>query len=512
MGRDRHDVYLLDYRLGQRTGVDLMREAVERGCAGPIILLTGQGDRATDMEAMKAGAADYLIKGQLDAPLLERSIRYAIERHRDRQALREAHFDLEKRVQERTAELRRANEALQQELAVRLRAEAELKRAEASLKEADRRKDEFLAMLAHELRNPLAPIASAVHVFRTIGCAEPELRWATEVIARQVQHITRLVDDLLDVSRITRGKIKLKIESVDLAAVVARAVESVRPLVDARKHELTMSLPSEPIRLEADATRLAQILANLLNNAAKYSEENTRIWLAVERDANEVVIKVRDTGMGIPAEMLPRVFDLFSQADHSLDRSQGGLGIGLTLVHRLTQLHGGTVQAFSDGPGKGSEFVLRLPAPRECPPEEGRAQEDRSPPGGSRSRRLLIVDDNADAAEMLALELKLAGHAVHTVHDGSMALEAARTHRPDAILLDIGLPGISGYEVARQLLQEPGMEHVLLVAVTGYGQERDRRRSAKAGFHYHLVKPVTLDVLESLLADSRLQISPVRDE
>jgi two-component system CheB/CheR fusion protein len=505
MERNQHDAYLLDYRLGHRNGLELLREAQGRGCQGPVILLTGQGDHDVDMEAMRAGVVDYLVKGQIDAPLLERSIRYAVERHRDRQALREAHDDLERRVQERTAELARANAALLRELNERCRAEAELRKAEESLKEADRRKDEFLAMLAHELRNPLAPIGSAVQVFRLLGPAQPELQWAREVIERQLQHITRLVDDLLDVSRITRGKIKLQKETVEVASVVARAVEAARPFIDSRKHELTITQPAEPIHLEADATRLAQIVANLLHNAAKYSEEGERIWLTVDRRPDEAVIKVRDTGMGIPADMLPRVFDLFSQADHSLDRSQGGLGIGLTLVRSLAEMHGGGVQAFSDGPGRGSEFVLRLPA--SAAPCQRKSPSDPAGQGAATvmPRRILVVDDHVDAAEMLAKLLQLEGHDVRTVHDGTAALEAAQKYQPEVILLDIGLPGMNGYEVARQLRQQPAMANVLLVAVTGYGQEDDRRRSKMAGFDYHLVKPLTPNSLEHLLANTKAQ-------
>ena len=371
------------------------------------------------------------------------------------------------------------------------------------LQDADRRKDEFLAMLAHELRNPLAPIRNAIMVLGLVGPTDDKLLWVRDVVERQVQHMTRLVDDLLDVSRITRGKIQLQKEPTDVAALVARAVETARPLIEARKHELTVSIPPEPVRVEGDAIRLAQVIGNLLHNSAKYSDEGQQIWLTVGLEKSEVVIKVRDTGIGIPAESLPRVFDLFSQADHSLDRSQGGLGIGLTLVRSLVEMHGGSVQAFSGGSGKGSEFVVRLPTASEIRPEAP-APKNAGRPVLPPARRILVVDDNVDGAESLAMLLKLSGHEVITVHNGPAALEAARAVQPEIVLLDIGLPGMNGYEVARRLRQQPEMEKVLLVAVTGYGQEEDRRRSKNAGFDRHLVKPLTLDDLDKLLANPEL--------
>jgi len=370
------------------------------------------------------------------------------------------------------------------------------------VQDADRRKNEFLAMLAHELRNPLAPIRSAVHVLRLLGSADPQVRWAQDVIDRQVQQMVRLVDDLLDVSRITRGKITLQTEPVDLGAVVARAVETSRPLIDQREHQLTVSLPREPVRVEADATRLAQVLANLLNNAAKYTEKGGYIGLGATLEDGEAVVRVRDSGMGIPAEMLSSIFDLFTQVDRALDRSQGGLGIGLTLVRRLVEMHRGTVQAFSAGPGRGSEFVVRLPALPDARPrpaacngivEARRASE--GPP-----HRVLVVDDNVDGAESVALLLRLFGHEVRVAHDGLAALAAVEAFRPEVVLLDIGLPGMDGLEVARTLRQQPDLKDVLLVALTGYGREEDRRRTQEAGFDVHLVKPVHANDLPPLLA------------
>jgi PAS domain S-box-containing protein len=378
----------------------------------------------------------------------------------------------------------------------------ERKRAEDALREAARRKDEFLAMLSHELRNPLAPIRNAGHILRLAGDQNPAVGQAGEMVERQVQHMTRLVDDLLDVSRVSRGKIQLREEKVDLATVIARAIESVQPLIDARGHELILTLPTRPVRLGGDVTRLVQIVANLLNNAAKYTDPGGRIWLTAGRDGGAVEVRVKDTGIGIAPEALPHVFDLFTQADRALDRSQGGLGIGLTLVKSLVDMHGGSVRAHSEGPGRGSEFVVRLPA---LPEEraEGRAGGEepttrRITP--SSRRRVLIVDDNVDSAASLAMLLQLQRHEVNVAHDGREAVEAVRRHQPEIVFLDIGLPGMSGLEVARALRQEHGREKLVLVAMTGYGHEEDRRQSQEAGFDAHMVKPVDLSALESFLA------------
>jgi PAS domain S-box-containing protein len=383
------------------------------------------------------------------------------------------------------------------------------KRAEQALQEADRRKDEFLAMLAHELRNPLAPISNAVQLMRMLGPEDTNLRRARDMIDRQVQHLARLVDDLLDVSRITRGKITLQKEPVELAAVIARAVETSRPLIDARRHTLTVTLPPEPVRVEADATRLAQVVSNLLHNAAKFTEEGGHIGLHAERAGAGAVVRVCDSGTGIAADLLPHVFGLFTQGDRSLARSEGGLGIGLTLVKSLVELHGGTVTAHSGGPGRGSEFVVHLPLPQRL---EVRGQ--KSGGGGDRApssptpdlqdraagRRVLVVDDNADAAESLAVLLRLEGHEVRTAHDGPAALEAARGFRPEVVVLDIGLPRMDGYEVARRLRAEAGLADALMVALTGYGQEEDRRRAEAAGFDAHLIKPADPAALQGILA------------
>jgi signal transduction histidine kinase/CheY-like chemotaxis protein len=387
-------------------------------------------------------------------------------------------------------------------LAEMTRLSEQLRQRTRELGDANRRKDEFLAMLAHELRNPLAPIRNAVQVMRLLVKNDANLVWAGDVVERQVQHMSRLVDDLLDVSRFSSGKMTLQKELTDLAGVVARAVETARPAVEAHGLQLSVGLPPERLQVEADPVRLAQVLANLLNNAAKYTPEGGRIWLTASREDGAAVLSVRDTGIGISADLLPHVFDLFTQGERALDRAQGGLGIGLTLVRSLVELHGGSVQAFSEGPGQGSEFVVRLPLAAEA---TAQADVPAGTDGGSippSARRILIVEDNRDAAQSLALLLRLQGHEVQVVHDGLAALAVAGTFCPQVALLDIGLPGMSGYEVARQLRQQPAAAEMLLVALTGYCHDEDRRRSQEAGFNAHLVKPVCLDTLHDLLARS----------
>ncbi|MBY0523125.1 MAG: response regulator [Gemmataceae bacterium] len=374
-----------------------------------------------------------------------------------------------------------------------------------SVQQADRHKNEFLSMLAHELRNPLAPIRNALHLLRLRGGEMPELHWAREVIDRQVNHLVRLVDDLLDVSRITQGKIRLQMAPVEVDAVVTQAIETSRPLIDTRKHQLNVNLPSQKLHVRGDATRLAQILANLLNNAAKYTDEGGRIWLTAQREGDDVVLSVRDTGVGIPAGMLSSIFELFTQVDRSLDRSQGGLGIGLTLVHRLVEMHGGSVRANSAGPNQGSEFSVRLPLLQESAAvpvhPNGRVVNGTDTVRG----RILVVDDNVDAADSLAMLLQMAGHEVRTAHDGSAAIETACEFFPDVVLLDIGLPGMTGYEVARQLRSRSQQRELLLVALTGYGQDEDRQRSHDAGFDHHLTKPVDPNELLRVLGSVALQ-------
>jgi CheY-like chemotaxis protein len=368
------------------------------------------------------------------------------------------------------------------------------------LEEAQRQIHEFLATLAHELRNPLAPIRNAVSLMQMGGLGESMVEWYRTVIDRQVTHLARLVDDLLDVSRIANGKITLQRAPVDMALVVENAVDACRPLIDARKHTLEVLLPIERLRVDGDFTRLSQILLNLLNNAAKFTPPGGTIRLTVEREGEQVVLRVRDTGYGIPADLLPRVFDLFTQGDRSLERSEGGLGIGLALVRRLVERHGGAVEAHSDGAGHGSELVVRLPLlalPADAP---GGAGPELPPRTGL--RRVLVIDDNRDAAESMTVLLELWGHEVRIAYNGPDAVGLAADYRPDAVLLDIGLPGMNGYEVAQRLRELPGCEGAMLMAVTGYGQDEDRRRSREAGFDHHLTKPVEPAVLQSLLASA----------
>jgi CheY-like chemotaxis protein/two-component sensor histidine kinase len=371
----------------------------------------------------------------------------------------------------------------------------EQRRLMNELIEADRRKDEFLATLAHELRNPLAPLRTSVQLLRRKEPLSPELQRATDVIDRQVQQLVRLVDDLLDVSRITLGKLELRKQRVTLATVVEAALEASRPLIEQRGHEITVTLPPEPVELDADLTRLAQVLLNLLNNAAKYTERGGCIRLAAEREGGEVVVRVQDAGMGIPADMLPRVFEMFVQAD----RSQDGLGIGLTLVKRLVQMHGGSIHAHSEGPGRGSEFVVRLPTAGESSLGVHPASGEGAAPAPSSRHRILVVDDNRDAAETMAELLGLTGNDLRTAHDGIEAVEVAAEFRPHVVLLDIGLPRMDGYEVARKIREQPWSSGTVLVALTGWGQEEDRRRSREAGFDHHLIKPVEPEALLELL-------------
>jgi PAS domain S-box-containing protein len=372
----------------------------------------------------------------------------------------------------------------------------DLRRLAADLSEADHRKDEFLAMLAHELRSPLAPISNAVQVLRLAESDEAAVRSASEVLERQVRHMGRLVDDLLDVSRITRGQIELRKERVEIRPILHQAVESARALYRHLDHDLTVRLPAEEVVLDADPARLAQVVGNLLNNACKFTDKGGRIWLTAETDGSEVVIRVGDQGIGIAPEQLPRLFQMFTQVDTSLERSRDGLGIGLTLVKTLVEQHGGRVEARSEGLGRGSEFVVRLPIPARAPERPAVRVESRP----VIRRRILIVDDNDDGAASLAMMLKLGGHETETAHDGLEAVEVAERFRPDTILLDLGLPKLNGYEVCRRIRERPWGKDVVLVAVTGWGQDEDRDRSKAAGFDTHVVKPVDPARLGTLLA------------
>jgi signal transduction histidine kinase/DNA-binding response OmpR family regulator len=389
--------------------------------------------------------------------------------------------------------------ALAEELAGRAAVALDNARLYREIQEADRRKDEFLALLGHELRNPLAPIRNAVEILRQPDAPADTAAWAREIIDRQVRQVVRLVDDLLDVSRVTRGKIGLRRERLVAGRIVADAVETSRPLVEQRGHRLTVTLPAEPLWLDADPTRLAQVLANLLNNAAKYTPDGGDIALTVEAEDDEVAFRVRDTGVGIPGGLLRSVFDPFTQLDPGQDRASGGLGIGLTLVKRLAELHGGRVRAHSNGPGQGSEFTVWLP--RADAPRNGDVSSAAPAASGRRAtpRRVLVVEDNRDAAESLATLLRMCGHDVRTVHDGLEALSTAERFRPEVVLCDLGLPGLEGCEVVRRMRRMEGFAKVPMVALTGFGQEEDRRRAREAGFDRHFTKPVDPDDLLHLI-------------
>ena len=382
----------------------------------------------------------------------------------------------------------------------RRKLERELTLRAERLAEADRRKDEFLAMLAHELRNPLAPIRNALYLMGSPGASPESLERAREMMERQVQHMVRLVDDLLDISRITRGKVQLHKEPVDVATLVRRAAEAARPQMEAKGHRFGVEVPPEPVVLEADPTRLDQILTNLLNNAVKFTDPGGSIELSARAAGGEVLISVRDTGIGIEPELLSQIFEPFVQGNQALDRSRGGLGIGLTLARTLVEMHGGTLTARSEGAGRGSEFLLSLPAPGAEERKSKMTQGSRATDAGRPGRRVLVVDDNLDSAETIALMAQLWGHDVRTAHDGQAALEMAADYRPEVVLLDIGLPGMDGFEVARRLREQEWMAGVMLVAMTGYGQEEDRRRSREVGFDHHMVKPIDPGVLQALLA------------
>ena len=374
-----------------------------------------------------------------------------------------------------------------------------LRQAEQALREADRKKDEFLATLAHELRNPLAPIRNGLQLMKLAGNDEEAVEQARSMMERQLEQMVRLVDDLMDVSRITRGKVELRKQRLQLAAVVSSAVEACRPLIDQMGHELTVTLPKHPVVVDADLTRLAQVFANLLNNAAKYSDRGGRIWLTVEQQGSDAVVSVRDTGIGIPAANLTSIFDMFSQVDRSLEKSQGGLGIGLTLVKRLIEMHGGRIEAKSEGLGQGSEFVVWLPVVVEALATPIENVDDRA--GSKSSLRILIVDDNKDAADSSGMLLTTMGNVTHLAYDGHEGIEVAERVRPEVILLDIGLPKLNGHETCRRPREQPWGKGIVLIAVTGWGQEEDRRRSHEAGFDHHMVKPVDPLALNKLLAD-----------
>jgi signal transduction histidine kinase len=482
----------------------------------PIIFVTGV--HVTEFECLrgyKLGAIDY-VNVPVVPEILRSKISVLVELHLKRRelqllnasladanallALKNTTLEAEKTrelehlnltLRQANAELEQANQALQSEVAVR-------GRAEAALKEADRNKDEFLAILAHELRNPLAPINNAVEIMRRRPIEDPQLTWARDIVERQLGHLARLVDDLLDVSRITRGAITLAREPVLVATVVTRAIETVQPLIVRQRHKLVIDVPDPALEVEGDLTRLTQALSNLLNNAAKYTEAGGQINVGVTRSGEDLVeIRVKDSGLGISPELLPRLFNLFTQADSTTHRAQGGLGIGLALVRKLVEMHGGTVAAYSQGANRGSEFLMRLPL------LTWRAQHRSTVATAERERpvprRILVADDNADSLESLAVLLRCDGHEVYTACDGEQAVAQAAMYRPEIALLDIGMPKLDGVQVGRKIRAEAWGRAMTLIALTGWGQDTDRKRTAAAGFDAHLVKPLDISELSVYL-------------
>jgi signal transduction histidine kinase len=480
-------VVLLDVRMPGLNGFEVARlmRRRKRSRHTPIIFLTAaESPEFPIVEAYKLGAVDFLIK-PLVPEILRAKVTGFVELHRKTEQI--------KRQAEQLRQLER------QEAERRLAEETQRQRAEVLGEEA-RRKDEFLATLGHELRNPLAALRNGLNVQQLRGLSDPAAEQLHALMERQADLLTRLVDDLLNLSRVSRGLVQLRKERVELGAALAGAAEAVRPLVAERGHELAVTTPPGPVWVEADPARLEQVFVNLLTNAARYTPDGGRIELTGELADGQAVARVRDTGIGIRPEMLTRIFELFAHADRLPGRVQEGLGIGLTLVRSLVEQHGGTVQALSEGPGQGSEFVVRLPAWAGAPAAHPAGAPNCG--GGAapgRPLRVLVVDDNADTAESCALLLRLDGHEVRVAPDGPVALQAARDFAPDAALLDLGLPGMDGYEVARRLRALPETGRALLVAMTGWDQEEDRHRSWEAGFDYHLTKPAPPEEIQRLL-------------
>jgi len=441
----------------------------------------------TDLDRLRgyeSGGVDY-VPVPVVPEILRAKVSVFADLYRKTRALERLNAELERRVSERTAALEAST---------------------AALKEADRRKDEFLAMLAHELRNPLAPISTAVQLLRLKELSESQRDRARDVLERQVQHLVFLVDDLLDVSRITRGMITLHRERVLVGAVVARAVETARPAIDERRHTLTLDLSDEVLSVEGDKARLTQVVGNLLNNAVKFMEPGGRILLKVTREGTSVAITVKDNGIGISNEQMPRIFDLFTQAHSKSDSVQGGLGIGLALVRRLVEMHGGTVAAHSAGPGHGTEITVRLPLWA----TQGVARPDESvmlPPSTSAPQvgpcRILVVDDHPDAVEALSMQLQVAGHDVRSANDGIEAMTIGESFQPQVVILDLGMPKMDGYETVRSMRRRSWGSRALIVALTGWAQPYDRQKTAEAGFDAHLVKPVTEFELFQAIAAGR---------
>ena len=477
---------LLDVQMPEMDGFELAEtmRGSERTRRIPIIFLTaGVTDRTRRFRGYEAGAVDFLEK-PIEADILRSKVAVFSELYMQRRQLSVQRDNLKAFAEENLRLLKESRDNAH------------------ALKEADLRKDEFLATLAHELRNPLAPIRNGLQILR-MAPEGPRAEDVRGMMDRQLTHLVRLIDDLLDVSRVSRGRIDLRKVRMQLQDAVQSALEASRPLIDAGDHHLILDIPDTPLWVEGDLTRLAQVVSNLLNNAAKYTPSGGEIRRTVRQQDGRADIEVADNGLGIEADMLPRVFDLFTQVDRHLDRSQGGLGIGLALVSKLVEMHGGISQAASGGPGKGSTFTVSLPLVDEQGAAIGQALQ-KSQKKAARPMNVLIVDDNVDSAQTTLWMLDLIGHKATVAHDGVTALEIARVLRPDVVLLDIGMPGMDGYEVCRQLRLMSEMKNKTVIAQTGWGQESDRQKAFAAGFDHHITKPVSLDLLTQLLADIRL--------
>lgn len=489
-----------------------------RSAQTPIIFVTGV--HLTDVDRLRGyemGAVDYvsvpvipeILRGKVHVLVQLYLQRRELTRLNEALAATNTELELAHAAlkAENMRELQTLNRTLEHANAQLLAEIGERKRAEALLQDAARRKDEFLAILAHELRNPLSAIHNGVQLMHSAAMSTERIEWVRELLSRQVKHLTRLIDDLLDVRRITSGRVRLQREPLDLESVLRQSIEAVRSLIDTRHHSLRVRIPSETLHVEGDLVRLTQVFINLLTNAAKYTPEGGSIELAVETDAeipSWAVVKVRDTGAGIPAEMLERVFELFAQANPTETRTHSGLGIGLSLVRGLVELHGGTVQAFSEGIGRGSDFIVRLPLLHVAPPRA--AVSNGAALGALPPMKLLIIDDNVDTAMGLAVHLRETGkHVVRLAQNGRTGIALAQEFEPEIVLLDIGLPDIDGYEVARQLRSDERFARVPLIALTGFGGEADRARAESAGFRGYLVKPVPYDVLAEVLATQTAQ-------
>lgn len=486
-------VVLVDVCMPDLDGFELVSMMREHPRFEKTAIIFVSGVLQSDLDRLKGyqvGAVDY-VSVPVVPEILRAKVGVFADLYRKTRQLERLNQELERRVAERTADLEASTARLRE-------SEERLKLALEEARDADRRKDEFLAILSHELRNPLAPIRTAAEMLRTENLT-PERREKTrEVIERQVDHLVRLIDDLMDVSRISRGVITLRQEPVDLSSVVSHAVETHRALLDARSQQLSLELPERGPLVLGDPTRLSQVVGNLLNNAAKYTGTNGRVSVLLGTEGPDAVLRVKDNGVGIPPHMLSKVFELFTQVKRDQDRAPGGLGIGLAIVRRLVERHGGVVRASSAGPGKGTEVIVRLPRMIE---EPDLASPVRQPdPEHTDTRRVLVVDDNEDAASALAELLELEGHESRTASDGLEAIQIAEEWRPDVVLLDLGMPRIDGYEAARRIRAQPWGKEMGLVALTGWGQRQDRERTAACGFDAHLVKPIRIEALLEILA------------